>query len=417
MRMTILRLGLTLALGLLLIGGLTAPSPAPIAWSDMANPSADEQYVLEVINRARANPSAEGTRLSTFSPVPLPGGDITEGLATPSNVGVRPPLAMSAMLLATAQAHSDDMYTRDYFAHDTLAPPTQTWDQRITAGGYIWSFVGENIATASSGTAAFLEDLLMVDWYLSGGVPTPVPGRGHRSNLLDVDSGSSPFREIGVGYHLGAAVLPSGNKDFLTEDFGRRSSVGPFLVGVVWDDTGGLPFYTQGKGISGATITLSPAGTYFATTATAGGYSFPIGTSGTVIVTCSGGPFTHTVYKAVNLTGENVKVDFKLSDLSIVDTDGDGLPDSWEMAHFNNLAQGPADDPDGDTFNNLAEFNAGTDPMDPNSKPSPGGGGGGGGGAGTGNSNGGGGGGGGGGCGLTGLEGLLVLAGLRFRRK
>lgn len=41
------------------------------------------------------------------------------------------------------------------------------------------------------------------------------------------------------------------------------------------------------------------------------------------------------------------------------DSDGDGLPDWWEMRHFGNLAQGPADDPDGDGFVNHFEFHAG----------------------------------------------------------
>src|SRR5215831_7699630 len=118
---------------------------------DSGDPTPEEQQVLEVINRARANPTVEGARLATFTPVGLPGGDIREGLDIPGNVGPRPPLAMNKNLLATARAHSDDMYARDYFAHDTLSPPTQTWDQRINAGGYLGS-IGENIAAASSGS-------------------------------------------------------------------------------------------------------------------------------------------------------------------------------------------------------------------------------------------------------------------------
>ena len=51
------------------------------------------------------------------------------------------------------------------------------------------------------------------------------------------------------------------------------------------------------------------------------------------------------------------------------DTDGDGLPDSWEYSNFGNLAQGAADDPDGDDFDNMEEYKAGTDPNDPDSIP------------------------------------------------
>ncbi len=45
------------------------------------------------------------------------------------------------------------------------------------------------------------------------------------------------------------------------------------------------------------------------------------------------------------------------------DTDGDGLPDSWEMAYFGNLGQtAGVDGPDGDGVTNINEFNNDTDP-------------------------------------------------------
>src|SRR5690606_39456665 len=39
--------------------------------------------------------------------------------------------------------------------------------------------------------------------------------------------------------------------------------------------------------------------------------------------------------------------------LSSPDSDADSLPDDWEMAHFGNLNQSAADDPDEDGLNNL----------------------------------------------------------------
>lgn len=52
------------------------------------------------------------------------------------------------------------------------------------------------------------------------------------------------------------------------------------------------------------------------------------------------------------------------------DMDGNGLSDVWEQRHFNRLGADPAADPDGDGFTNLAEFEAGTDPMQASSRPS-----------------------------------------------
>jgi hypothetical protein len=51
------------------------------------------------------------------------------------------------------------------------------------------------------------------------------------------------------------------------------------------------------------------------------------------------------------------------------DTDDDGLPDSWEIANFGNLSQTATGNPDRDGFNNLAEFQNGSDPNNANSVP------------------------------------------------
>lgn len=50
-------------------------------------------------------------------------------------------------------------------------------------------------------------------------------------------------------------------------------------------------------------------------------------------------------------------------DMGIVtDSDGDGIPNDWEMFYFGNLSQTAAGDADGDGVNNLAEYQADTNP-------------------------------------------------------
>jgi hypothetical protein len=83
----------------------------------------------------------------------------------------------------------------------------------------------------------------------------------------------------------------------------------------------------------------------------------------------------------------------------------DSLPDAWEMQHFGGLGQTDNGDPDQDGFNNLAEYQAGTDPMDPASVP-------GGGGPGPQSS-----GEGSEGCGALGLEALLLAGWARGGRR
>jgi len=285
-----------LCLGILLLAiGLSAQvttTQAATTLYDSGTPTSAEQLVLEYINRARANPTAEGTRL---------GIAITEGLANPSLVGVRPPLAMNKFLLSAARAHSQDMWTRNYFTH--VDPDGHDPGYRMTAAGYTfvgtWRW-GENIATGSAGySAAALEDLLMVDASTSG--------RGHRVNLLDIYI--PPYcSEVGIGYYAASTPNPSGWSNFITQDFAVTSNAGPFLLGVVYNDLNGNNFYDIGEGISGVTITPS-VGTYYAISSTSGGYAFPIGTSGTITVTASGSGFSTTT-KQVTLTGANIKLDF-----------------------------------------------------------------------------------------------------------
>lgn len=54
---------------------------------------------------------------------------------------------------------------------------------------------------------------------------------------------------------------------------------------------------------------------------------------------------------------------------SILDSDGDSLPDWWEIKHFTNLNQAATGDFDHDGYNNLEEFAAGQDPTVKNSRP------------------------------------------------
>ena len=72
------------------------------------------------------------------------------------------PLTWNALLTQSAEGHSQDMVANNFFAHDSF--DGRTFDQRITATGYSWSLVAENIAAGQTTI-----DQVMAEWMASEG--------------------------------------------------------------------------------------------------------------------------------------------------------------------------------------------------------------------------------------------------------
>ncbi|WP_395540149.1 CAP domain-containing protein [Neotabrizicola sp. sgz301269] len=248
--------------------------------------TADEQVLLELINRARLDPMGEAARY---------GIDLNAGLAAGTlSGGSRQVLAPNALLEEAARLHSVWMLNADIFSH-TGAGGSQPWD-RATDAGYNWRTIGENISWRGT-TAAAQDAVGMVLSHHEG----LFRSAGHRVNLLN-DS----FREIGLSREQGR-FLQGGtnwNASMLTELFGT-SGTPRYLTGVVYSDLNADKFYSLGEGKGGALFALGDATTV---TAAAGGYS--IGTSATGAVgvtgrTAEGITFTATVDMSLG----NVKLD------------------------------------------------------------------------------------------------------------
>src|SRR5204862_7249810 len=86
----------------------------------IGDPTNDEQYYLELINRARANPTAEGVRLATTTDANVLGAYASFGVnlilmqAQFTLIPPQPPLSMNATLLNAARAHSQNMLENNY---------------------------------------------------------------------------------------------------------------------------------------------------------------------------------------------------------------------------------------------------------------------------------------------------------------
>ncbi|TCZ55416.1 CAP domain-containing protein [Roseicella aquatilis] len=261
----------------------------------MAQPTAYEQYFLELVNRARLDPAAEAARQ---------GIGLNDGLAAGTiGTAAKQPLAFNALLNDAADAHGAWMLATDTFSH-TGANGSSPGD-RMEDAGYAftgsWSW-GENISISWGGTQALTQ--AAIDKFHAG----LFRSAGHRENIED-----DTFREIGIGVQSGE--YQGSNGLTATEDFARSGSQ-PFLLGVAFDDRDGDHVYDVGEGLGGVGIDIRAATgqTWHLTSWSAGGWQQQL-PAGSYSVTFSGGGLAAPVTKTAVLGTMNVKLDLD-SDVS-----------------------------------------------------------------------------------------------------
>ena len=287
-----------------LVGKSTLAATAAGTAYSHGDPTAQEQYMLEIINRARANPVAEGLRLQSPADPDILAAyaffqvDTARMAAEFAGYPVRPPLAFNANLIASARAHSQDMARNDFQGH--TGSDGSSLVTRVERAGYAgWNALAENVyAYAKSvfyGHAGF-----NADW--------GEPSLGHRLNLMNFAPTGPVYREVGIGIVPETSASTTVGPLVVTEDFGLRSGQ-LFVVGVVYTDVDRDGFYSVGEGLGGVTITTSQGNLAF--TSASGGYAIPLAAStGSITVRAEGGALGAPQERTVSLAGANVKVDF-----------------------------------------------------------------------------------------------------------
>jgi uncharacterized protein YkwD len=295
---------------LLLVMVVAAANAAVLAQPNQSyshgDPSNDEQYMLELINRARANPTKEGVRLMDTDDASVQAAyqyfNINNAATKQAftTYPQRPPMAFHPSLLQAARNHTADMVANNFQGHN--GSNGSTLDQRYTAVGYQsqgqW---GENVS-AYSNSVWYGHCGLNVDWGTQNQIEL-----GHRSNIMNFKN--AIYTEIGIGITKTLGGLQSGTVGpyVITQDFGMRTI--RYITGVVYDDKNSNGFYDPGEGLSGVRVEPS-RGTYYAITSSSGGYAIPFTGSGAVTVVASGGPLTAPITQNTTFSSDNIKVDF-----------------------------------------------------------------------------------------------------------
>ena len=317
------------------------------------NPSAEEQYMLELLNRFRTDPHGELARLtnSLSGEARSSDPDINSALdffnvngpvlqSQWSALTAVPPLAQNEALYRMAELQSENMILDDMQEHNLPGRPGLA--ERADMFDYDYSILGENIfAYAESvfhGHGAFA-----IDWGAGpNGIQNPP---GHRQSML-----SSQFREIGIRILPETAQATEVGPLVITQNFGTRQSFGDaWLVGVVFDDQNTNEFYTVGEGLGGVTVTaVSGSGTFITTTFDAGGYQMQL-PADTYTVTFSGGAFgSPLVVQDVIIGVTNAKLDaiagqapptpiIRVLGNDTAITAGDSTPDSADHTAFGSV--------------------------------------------------------------------------------
>ncbi|NEX46607.1 CAP domain-containing protein [Pseudotabrizicola algicola] len=286
----------------------------------MPTPTAFEQELLELANRARANPAGEFDELvlDAANRVGIT-RDVSMALAFfKVDMGVLrsqlnsyapvAPLAWNGALAVAAEAHSALVIQFDTQSH--RLPGEAGLLERIRAAGY------SNIAAVAENVFAYARDPVYahagfyIDW---GNSPTGIQQpAGHRDAILNRN-----YQEVGMGVLSENDPATRVGPYIVTQNFGARRDYVQQLVGVVFDDADGDRFYDAGEGLGGIGVTVAGSqGSYSTTTWASGGYQLAL-PAGTYTVTFAGGSLPGVHSQQITIGTENVKLDVNSGDLRL----------------------------------------------------------------------------------------------------
>ena len=326
-------------------------------------PTADEQYAIQLINRARANPAAEGQRLFALAHSDptiagsAAGWDLNGFLQQIGSTPASPPLALDPRLVEAARGEDAAMLAANNQQHSAAGYLTNP-GVATAADGKVYFDIGRSSWATGENIFAFSANVpgnssrAVVDYYNAGFlIDWGNPDYGHLKNILAPGPGEAtaashlPYSVVGVGLLAGTPTAPPSfspanpaNKGLNvgpvleTQEFGWRTG-NAYLTGATYRDADNDHFYTPGEGLGGITVQAvgrAGQGTFQVQTWGSGGYSLQL-PPGQYDVSAIGGPTAQST--VVNIGVDNVGWDVSYAattpaDIPIPgDYDGDGKVD------------------------------------------------------------------------------------------
>ena len=193
----------------------------------------------------------------------------------------------------------------------------------------------------------------------------------------DDNTFSNPIRKDGLAYSTCLVTADDGLTDLSTyywkvqaiDEYGaiRETGVRVFHTNNINPVAAWINghVYDSISGQSLANAVVSVGNVEF--TAALGGYYLGLVVPGTYTITASADGYNPKSYTDLMISDADLMTkDFALVPLGNGgDSDSDGMPDWWELQYFGNLARDGTGDWDGDGLIDLAEFEYGTDPTNP----------------------------------------------------
>jgi hypothetical protein len=276
-----------------------APSPEP---------TVAETVILELINRCRADPTAESLRMVPPGTEPhFPAKDPIDFAmfhAEMAKLAPAPPLVFNLQLLDAARKHAHYMILHTLGHDETPGEPGFTGANpfdRMKAAGYGGGMMAEN-AFRDAPDPWGSQVGFVIDWG-PGGPGGMQPGRGHRANICNPG-----FTEIGPG------AVPHGGNLSVVHNLGHAGK--RFAGGVILVDRNRDGWYDPGEGRGGIEIAV---GGMTVKNWTSGAYAIELPVDAVVLEMRGDGKVFR---RAIPAGSANLKIDWYIpqaADLAAVD--------------------------------------------------------------------------------------------------